>query len=152
MSETVNTRIISASAETIYHALTDPQSILKWQAPGEMTTEIHDYELRVGGGYSMSLYYPATETMMKGKTAAREDRFTARFTELVPNEKVVEAIRFDTSDPSFAGEMTMEILLRPAGTGTRVTFTFKNIPVGIRPEDNEKGTLSSLEKLAALVE
>jgi hypothetical protein len=44
--------------------------------------------------------------------------------------------------------MIMEITLSSAGEATNVTFTFKNIPIGIKPEDNEAGTISSLNKLA----
>jgi hypothetical protein len=33
-----------------------------------------------------------------------------------------------------------------------VTIAFANIPPGIRPEDNDAGTRSSLEKLARYVE
>jgi len=33
-----------------------------------------------------------------------------------------------------------------------VTILFENIPPGIRPEDNEAGSRSSLEKLARYVE
>jgi hypothetical protein len=36
--------------------------------------------------------------------------------------------------------------------GTEVTMFVENIPKGIRPEDNERGSKSSLEKLVALVE
>jgi len=36
--------------------------------------------------------------------------------------------------------------------GTEVTMLFEDIPPGIRPEDNEAGTRSSLEKLARYVE
>ena len=36
--------------------------------------------------------------------------------------------------------------------GTEVTVLFEHIPPGIRPEDNDAGTRSSLEKLARYVE
>jgi hypothetical protein len=36
--------------------------------------------------------------------------------------------------------------------GTEVTFLFESIPPGIRPEDNDAGTRSTLEKLARYVE
>lgn len=36
--------------------------------------------------------------------------------------------------------------------GTEVTILFENLPPGIRPEDNETGTRSSLEKLVRYVE
>ena len=83
-----------------------------------------------------------------GKTSEREDRYTARFIELTPFQKIVEAIDFDSADPAFAGEMIMEILLEAAEGGTIVYILFKDIPPGIRPEDNEAGTQSALEKLA----
>jgi Activator of Hsp90 ATPase homolog 1-like protein len=35
--------------------------------------------------------------------------------------------------------------------GTEVTILFENIPPGIRPEDNEAGAQSSLERLARYV-
>ena len=46
----------------------------------------------------------------------------------------------------------MEVTFEPTKNGTKVTFLFKNIPVGISPKENEAGTISSLEKLARYVE
>lgn len=48
--------------------------------------------------------------------------------------------------------MIMEVRLEPHGNDTKVTFYFRNIPKGIKPEDNEAGTTSTLEKLARYVE
>jgi len=100
----------------------------------------------------MSLFYPSGEKARSGKTTEREDRFTARFVELTPHRRIVEAITFDSSNPAFSGEMTMEVTLDAKDGGTEVTILFTNIPSGIRPEDNEAGTRSSLEKLARYVE
>jgi uncharacterized protein YndB with AHSA1/START domain len=149
---TQNSRYIKASAKTIYDACTNPRALETWQAPGEMIGKVHDFDLREGGGYSMSLFYPDSETGMTGKTSAKEDRFTARFIELTPPGKIIEAINFDSPDPDFSGEMIVEITFEPIDKGTKVTFLFKNIPLGIKPEDNEAGTISSLEKLAQYVE
>ena len=88
----------------------------------------------------------------KGKTAEKEDRFTARFAELLPNRKIVQTISFDAADPAFAGTMTMEITLKEIPGGTKITILFTNIPPGIHPEDNEAGTKQSLEKLARYTE
>ena len=84
---TSTSRIINASRETLYRALTDPVAIGKWLAPGEMTGKVHSFDLRVGGGYHMSLFYPSTDKEARGKTGTHEDRFTARFLELSPPEK-----------------------------------------------------------------
>lgn len=100
----------------------------------------------------MSLYYPQSEQAHRGKTAEREDRFTARFEELTLPTRIVEAITFDSADPAFAGEMTMTVTFEEREGGTEVTILFEHIPPGIRPEDNEAGSQSSLEKLARYVE
>ena len=100
----------------------------------------------------MSLFYPASEEVYRGKTSEGEDRFTARFVELKPPARVVQAISFDSDDPAFSGEMTMVVTLEERDDGTEVTILFENIPPGIRPEDNDEGTRSSLEKLARYVE
>lgn len=151
MSTTQSSRLINASPETLYEAFTDPQALEAWMAPGEMTGKVHAFDLRVGGSYSMSLHYPSTNAGPGGKTAVDEDRYTARFITLQPNKKIVEGIRFDSSGPGFAGEMIMEARFEPEGGATRVTMIFTNIPLGIKPGDNEKGTELSLEKLERFV-
>jgi uncharacterized protein YndB with AHSA1/START domain len=149
---TRNAIVVNAPPEVVYRAFTDPEALAAWLSPGEMTGKVHAFDARVGGGYRMSLFYPASEQESRGKTAEREDRFTARFVELSPPTRIVQAITFDSPDATFAGEMTMIVTLEPRDGGTEVTIAFENIPPGIRPEDNEAGTQSSLEKLAHYVE
>ena len=151
-ASTKNTKFIKAAPEALYRAFTDPAALVNWLVPGDMTGKVHNFDESVGGGYQMSLYYPPSEENARGKTEEREDRYTARFVELTPPRRIVEAITFDTDDPAFSGEMIMEVTLEAEGDGTTVSILFKNIPPGIRPEDNEAGTSSSLEKLARYVE
>ncbi len=151
-ASTLTSRFIKAPREALYRAFTDPAALAVWLAPGEMTGRIHQFDGRVGGGYTMSLFYPSSEEVYRGKTSEREDRFTARFVELKPPARIVQAISFDSDDPAFSGEMTMVVTLEERDDGTEVTILFENIPLGIRPEDNDEGTRSSLEKLARYVE
>lgn len=151
-ASTQNSKWIKAPPDVLYRAFTDPAALAVWQAPGDMTGTVHRFDAREGGGYQMSLYYPASDTTSQGKTAEREDRFTARFVELTPPRHIVEAITFDSDDPAFAGEMIMVVTLEAENGGTTVTIGFQNIPAGVRPEDNEMGTRESLEKLARYVE
>jgi uncharacterized protein YndB with AHSA1/START domain len=71
---------------------------------------------------------------------------------LVLHTKIVEVVEFESSDPAFAGEMTMTVRFTDVDGGTAVTFLCEHIPEGIRPEDNEQGCRESLQKLAALLE
>jgi uncharacterized protein YndB with AHSA1/START domain len=151
-ASTRSSKFIKATPEVLYHACTDPTALEVWRAPGDMTGHVHRFDYRVGGGYQMSLYYPSSEPTARGKTSGREDRFTARFIELTPARRIVEAITFDSPDPAFAGEMIMEVTLEPVAGGTSVSIAFTNLPSGIRPADNEVGTQSALEKLARYVE
>ena len=150
-ASTRNSRIIHASPEAVYRAFTDPEALAIWLAPEGMAGVVHEFDARVGGGYAMSLYYQSSE-LQRGKTSEREDRFTARFLELTPGKRIVQAITFDSADPAFHGVMVMVVTFENTESGTEVTILFENIPSGIRPEDNESGTRSSLEKLARYVE
>ncbi len=151
-ASTHNSKWIKATPEALYRAFTDPAALAVWLAPGDMTGEVHRFDDRVGGGYQMSLYYPSSENTFRGKTEDREDRYTARFVELTPPRRIVEAITFDSVDPAFWGEMIMVVTFEAEDGGTTVSILFKDIPPGIRPEDNEAGTRSTLEKLARYVE
>jgi uncharacterized protein YndB with AHSA1/START domain len=151
-ASTRTSRVIKVPREALYRAFTDPAALAVWLSPGEMTGKVHEFDARVGGGYRISLFYPASEQVSRGKTSEREDRFTARFVELTPPARIVEAISFETVDPAFSGEMTMVVTFEDKDGGTEVTILFEHIPSGIRPEDNEAGSRSSLEKLARYVE
>jgi uncharacterized protein YndB with AHSA1/START domain len=146
------TAFIKASREAVYRAFLDPEALVAWQVPGVMIAKVHEFEARPGGGYRMPLLYSATEQEFRGKSAEWEVRFTARFVELTPPSRVVETISFETDDPAFAGEMTMEITLEERDGGAEATMAFANIPPGIRPEDNDAGPRSSREKLARYLE
>lgn len=141
-------RIIKASPEDLYRAFMDPAVLVAWLPPAEMTGKIHAFDARVGGGYRMSLYYPTSERAFRGKTSEREDRVNVRFVELAPARRIVEAVTFDTTDPAFAGEMTIVVMFEKVAGGTAVTFACTNLPPGLRPEDNDAGTQLSLEQLA----
>ena len=48
--------------------------------------------------------------------------------------------------------MIKEVTFKTKNTGTVVTLVFRNIPPGIKLEDNKAGTRSTLVKLARFVE
>jgi uncharacterized protein YndB with AHSA1/START domain len=113
-----------------------------------MTGVIHEFDARVGGGYRMSLLYPASERVWRGKTSAREDMVKVRFVELAPPERIVETVSFVTADPALLGEMTMIATFEELRGGTEITLECKNLPPGLRAADNETGSRMSLEQLA----
>jgi uncharacterized protein YndB with AHSA1/START domain len=144
-------RIIKAPRRAVYGACLDPVALAAWRVPDNMKAEVHVFDAHEGGTYRMSLTYRDPRQSPGGKTSEDTDTFRGRFVELVPDEKIVEAIAFDTRDPGFAGEMKMTTLLADADGGTEVTMLCQDLPPGIRPEDNEEGTRQALHKLAALL-
>lgn len=130
-------RLIKAPPETVYRACTDLGSIVQWRVPESMTGKVDSVD---GPTYRMSLTYPD----------GRADRFEATFVERVPNERIVERIRFDA--PDRVSGMVMTTSLRAVDGGTEVTVAYENLPSSIRPEDNKEGTRQALAKLAELVE
>jgi uncharacterized protein YndB with AHSA1/START domain len=145
---TRTSRIIKARPEELYAAFMDPAALVAWLPPAEMTGEIHEFDARVGGGYRMSLFYPPTERSSRGKTSDKEDMVTVRFVELAPARRIVEGVKFVTTDPALFVEMTIEITFEQVSGGTEVTFLCTNLPPGLRAEDNEAGSRLSLEQLA----
>lgn len=147
-ASTRTSRVIRARPEELYDAFIDPTALVAWLPPAEMTGHMHAFDARVGGGYRMSLFYPASEQRFRGKTADREDMVDVRFVELTPPRRIVEAVNFVSTDPVFAGETTLTVMFEEVSGGTDVTLVFENLPPGVRAEDNEAGARLSLEQLA----
>jgi uncharacterized protein YndB with AHSA1/START domain len=145
-------KVIRAPAQKVYDAFLDPGAIATWRPPAGMKCTIYEFEPAQGGKYRMAFEYKTGEHEVTGKTSEHADVFTGRFIELMPGQRITEAVDFESDDPAFAGTMIITTDLEPAEGGTKVTFTAINVPVGIKPDDHYKGMTSSLEQLAAFVE
>jgi uncharacterized protein YndB with AHSA1/START domain len=143
-------RRVNAPRSAVYRALLDPGAVQRWMVPTGMSSRVHAFDARAGGAFRVSLTYDAPTGT--GKTTAQTDTYHGRFVELVPDERVVEVVEFETADPALRGEMTITIELADAGGGTEILAVHEGLPPGLSPADNEAGWRSSLAKLAALVE
>ena len=144
----VASRLIKASPSAIYDAFVTREAVAKWLPPQGSTMAIQVFEPHGGGRFQMTLTFAATP----GKSTANTDVVVGRFVELVPQQCIVQAFEFDSSDPAFVGTMTMRWVLAAAASGTNVTVTAENVPPGISQADHEIGLNSSLANLAAYVE
>lgn len=145
-------RIIRASTRTIYQAFLEPEAVAAWRPPDGMRAQIFAFDPREGGLFRMSFVYADNDHTVRGKTSEHEDAFQGRFLELVPDERIVELIEFDSDDPAFAGAMTVTTTLAAVSGGTEVIIRCENVPIGIRPSDHEAGLTSTLRNLAAFTE
>jgi uncharacterized protein YndB with AHSA1/START domain len=152
MSTTHVRQHVNAPRDAVYRALLDPDAVQQWMVPTGMTSRIHAFEPRQGGVFRISLTYDTPNGT--GKTTSSTDTHHGRFVRLVPNERVVQVVEFETDNPALQGEMTLTYTLSEtdAGAGTDIDGVHEGLPSGVRPEDNQLGWESSLAKLAALVE
>jgi uncharacterized protein YndB with AHSA1/START domain len=144
-------RVIAAPLESVWTAFVDPGALVVWLPPGGMTGRFERFDARPGGSYRMVLTYPGASGA-PGKASADSDIVEARFVDIVPGERVVQAVDFVSDDPAYAGTMTMTWEVTAAGAGTRVDIVAEDVPDGISAEDHAAGLASSLRNLAAYVE
>jgi uncharacterized protein YndB with AHSA1/START domain len=150
---TTSTRLrqrVNAPRAAVYSALLDARAVATWMVPQGMTSQVHEFDAREGGAFRISLTYDTPSGT--GKTTAHTDTYHGRFVTLVPDERVVQVMEFETADPTMRGEMTATFTLIDKDGGTEVLAVHDHLPPGLSPADNETGWRMSLEKLARLVE
>jgi uncharacterized protein YndB with AHSA1/START domain len=125
----------------VFRAFIDADALCRWLPPYGFLGQVHRIDVRVGGGYRM------TFTSFDN---AQSHSFTARFTEIVENERLQHIDTFD--DPNLSGDMEVTIQLREVLCGTELTIVQAGIPAAIPIEMCYHGWQESLLQLAQLVE
>lgn len=138
--------VIPAARETIYAALLDPSALESWLPPDNMKGRVLEFDARPGGLFRMELMYLDGH---QGKSSDDSDVTEVTFVELVPGERIVQRVVFDSDDPQFAGTMTMTWSLLETDDGMRVEVRADDVPAGISAEDHATGLAASLNNLAS---
>jgi len=146
-----DSRVVAAPPEQVYAALVDAEALAEWLPPDGMSGRFERFDARPGGSYRMVLTY-ADPSGAPGKSTEGSDVVEARFVDIVPGRRVVQAVDFVSDDPAYAGTMTMAWEVTAVDAGTRVDIVADDVPDGISAEDHAAGLASSLANLAALVE
>lgn len=144
-------RLVAAPPERVFEAFIDQDALTAWLPPGGMHGSFERYDARPGGSYRMILTHDDASTA-PGKATADSDIVEARFIDIVPGVRVVQAVDFVSDDPAYAGTMTMTWEVTSVDAGTRVDIRADNVPDGISADDHAAGLTSSLAKLAAYME
>jgi uncharacterized protein YndB with AHSA1/START domain len=134
-------RVLAAKPERVYKAFLDAEAKVKWLPPYGFTGKVHHMEAKAGGAYKMSF---------TNFTSGNSHSWTGKYLELVPNEKLRYADKFD--DPNLPGEMTVTVTLKQVSVGTELNIVQENIPEAIPAEACYLGWQESLAQLAKLVE
>jgi uncharacterized protein YndB with AHSA1/START domain len=144
-------RVIAAPPDRVYAALVDPAALVMWLPPDGMSGRFERFDARPGGSYRLVLTY-TDASAARGKATTDSDIVDARFIDLVPGVRVVQAVDFVSDDAANAGTMTMTWELVAVDAGTHVEIRANDVPVGISAEDHASGLASSLANLAAHLE
>src|SRR6201987_829186 len=128
-------RGMAAPPGRVWAALLDPGALLAWLPPGGMTGRFERFDARPGGSYRMVLAYPDASGA-PGKTTADSDVVEARFVDIVPGERVIQAVDFVSDDPAYAGTMTMTWEVTAVEAGTRFYIVAEYVPDGSSAEDH----------------
>src|SRR4051812_8532904 len=134
-------RVLRAPRERVYRAFLNPEAMAKWLPPNGYTGKVHEMDARVGGKYRMSF---------TNFTTQQSHSFGGTYTELLPNEKIRYADKFD--DPNMPGEMQATITLKEVMCGTDLSIVQEGVPDMIPAEMCYLGWQESLMLLAKLVE
>src|SRR3954451_25111995 len=131
--------VLEAEPERVYAALVDADALLTWLPPVGMTARFDRFDGRQGGGSRMVLTYADASTA-PGKATADSDVVEARFVDMVPGVKVVQAVDFVSDDPRYSGTMTMTWELSRAEAGTESRFAPKTFLRASRPTITRRGS------------
>jgi uncharacterized protein YndB with AHSA1/START domain len=144
-------RTIAAPPDRVYAALVDPEALTAWLPPDGMSGRFERFDARPGGSYRLVLTYADASTA-RGKATTDSDIVEARFVDVVPGVRVVQAVDFVSDYPAYAGTMIMTWKLTAVDAGTRVDIRADDVPAGISAEDHAAGLASSLTNLASYLE
>jgi len=134
-------RVLRTTPEKVYRAFLDADAMAKWLPPNGFTGKVHHVDARVGGTYKMSF---------TNFSSGHSHSFGGAYLELVPNERIRHADKFD--DPHLPGEMQTTITLKKVSCGTELHVVQEGIPDAIPAEACYLGWQESLTLLAQLVE
>jgi uncharacterized protein YndB with AHSA1/START domain len=139
-----------AAPAAVFRAFLNPTLLPKWRVPDNMRMTIHEFEPVESGKFRISLTYEDRSSV--GKSGQHTDTYKGHFATLVPNEKIVEVIEFESTDAAFSGEMVITTQLYPEDGGTKMVATHENLPIAVPSDQNEIGWKMSLKKLAKLLQ
>ncbi|QGU07194.1 hypothetical protein COCCU_06275 [Corynebacterium occultum] len=140
MSRTdVLSRHISASPNQVYTALVDPKALCSWLPPEGWSCRFEGFVLSEEGGFRM---------IHSDQTSNRTDVLDAHFVEIIPEEKLVMNLSFESEDPDLAGTLQIIWELAPLAGGSLLTLSARNAPSGITAEGQRESMTTALANLS----
>ena len=130
-------RKLSAPAEKVFAAWTDPEKIIHWFGPAETASGSvrADMDVRVGGRFRISF---------KGQDGEYHE-VSGTYREVVPSERLVFSWAWHSTPER---ESLITITLKPDGNATMLTLHHERFFDEKARDGHERGWTGTLEKLA----
>ena len=132
-------RLLEASPETVYRALSDPAHLVRWYAPSDdFVVEVHEWDLRPGGRFRISMKHRAGTVHTP----------VGVFREVVPGRRICHTWTWE-GEPVMDTLVTLEIVAAPGGTA--ITLTHTGFPSAEAAGKHQEGWVGCLARLAETV-
>lgn len=132
-------RTIPAPREKVFQAWTRPEALMRWCAPGDMTTPFADVDLRVGGRFHIHMQGPD----------GTPHRATGTYREISPPEKLVFTWAWEEKPDEEETLVTLEF--RERGRATDFVLTHERFPSEDVRDRHAIGWGGCLDKLAGVL-
>ncbi len=131
-------RMFAAPASRIFAAWTTPDVLKRW-AWGSLGRDVEAaVDLRVGGGYEITMKSPDGEAW----------RFAGKYLEIDPDRRLVYTLRWDAPMGYEIGEERVTVEFSDRGRETLVTFLHEGVLGRVATQTHEKGWNNTFDMLA----
>lgn len=132
-------RTFSASRDAVFNAWTDPNALKQWfHAGDDMTTPIHEVDLRVGGKYRLGMQAKDDNTLYVVHGTYRE---------VQRPEKLVYTWSWEGQE---AAETLVTVLFRELENSTEVVLTHEQFPSVEERDKHHEGWRACFKQLAEM--
>jgi uncharacterized protein YndB with AHSA1/START domain len=143
------TRVIKASRQRVFDALTRPEYVRQWFGPKEKMISNAEADPRVDGSYKLEMRGVEGAGVVNGIDLGRSSVVSGRYVTVVPHELLVFTWRGDWNPEE---ETLVTVALRDVEGGTEVKLTHERFLTETSRAQHEHGWTGSLEKLERFAE
>jgi uncharacterized protein YndB with AHSA1/START domain len=133
-------RVVHASLQLVFNALTEPGELAKWWGPSGFTAPSVEVDLRVGGSYRIAMQPPDGDLFY----------LSGEFLEVDPPARLAYTFRWEDPDPDDR-ETLVTLSLRELGESTELIFTQREFATEGRRALHEQGWTDGLDRLQELM-
>ena len=133
-------RVLPAATPTVYQMNVEPDMFAQWFGPRGFSAPSVDFDLRVGGGYRVTMQPPNADAF---------DLF-GEFSEIDPPERLSYTFRYELPDPDDRDTMVV-VSFGDLGETTQLTVEQGTFATEGRRALHEQGWIESIDRLEELL-